>query len=1299
MKKSILLSLIALSVIVLSAKTDITSLGNNSYLVKWQIPEWQLINEGDFVSLQVSDLIFPSAEGAPLVPFDMNKVSIPASGSVSINITKKISNDITLEKRLQPVPIVSHGAKADVYQYLPNDVLYATSSPEVVTVLPANHFRNLFYVPIRINPFVYDGRNQLSVCTNLEYIISISGNTEQKSSLPLDDLSALMSKQMINSAQASNWQASDRATINYADFNQSDQWVRIETDKDGMYKVTPAMLSMLDIGEIDPTAFRMFTTGGEVQSDATNYSGPAFREIPIYVSGESDHSFDSSDYILFYGRDRNGFEMNQNIKEDQYYNPYSNAVCYWLTYSDSFSSSPNRISMSNSIAATDTVVTTPETVRVENEVYQRTPIGFDWYQGKFFGNSSAVYGPYSIYLEDVDITKPQTLELMMIQEFFDRDPGTPHNVKLLVNDISLKSSNGAVQTWSWNGSSNKNVIRHTGSSFSQGNNTIKINVLRSYADNLFLDYYQVAYQKLLIKRSNQYIASVADSLASRNVRYEFTGSNTGIRVFKTEINTGAYNVTELPVITNANGFNFVGNASSAAKYMISQAGDYYTPSLIQSVTPVDLAHETQSYDNLIIAPTEYIQQAQSLAGLYFQKWQIKSKVVLMQDIFNQFNGGMPDPGAIRLYIKHCMNFYPALPITSVTLLGSGTNDWRNYSGQSATKNKLIVYQKSVPGYYGEYGDTAVSDDNFVLLNSSANPELAIGRYPAKSQSELDIMLNNFDNYINNPQPGIWRNSLLFMADDLNNGPYVGEYSHSKDLQTTSTMINKSVLIDKIFAIDYDYDEFQNKPKAREDMFKAINNGELVWYYIGHGSYDTLGAEDYFKGSVDMGRFNNPGKLPLFIAASCDVAQYDSFSFDSAAEKVLLVEDRGAIASIAATRLSNGPANNNMFQHFFKYSINLRNPLGYSLVMAKNEYGDPNNNMKYNILGDPLLHLSTPKRDSTMTFETATKTDTMYSGEQIRIHGEFSGDNINDSTQVLVFNPDVVKRMDDIYHTIYTFRGKPLYRGSVDAANSQYDAGFIVPKDVTTGDTGLILSYLWDSEKQTDYINYLPSVSFSNQTDSSLVNSDLPDIKLYLNDTDFQSGDVVSTNPLLIAKISDQNGINMTNSPGHSILLIKDFTVSKTDVTNYFNYDKDSVTSGTLQYPLTGLSEGPHTLQLIAFDNLNEPSVGMINFTITKKSVFSIKDFLPYPNPMKKDGYFTFVLSEPADVKLALYTIRGKKIKTISSFAPKGYNQIYWDGRDADGDLIANNTYFIKLTAKSTTSKGKDEKTEKLIIYH
>ncbi|MDX9870545.1 MAG: FlgD immunoglobulin-like domain containing protein, partial [Candidatus Cloacimonadales bacterium] len=67
--------------------------------------------------------------------------------------------------------------------------------------------------------------------------------------------------------------------------------------------------------------------------------------------------------------------------------------------------------------------------------------------------------------------------------------------------------------------------------------------------------------------------------------------------------------------------------------------------------------------------------------------------------------------------------------------------------------------------------------------------------------------------------------------------------------------------------------------------------------------------------------------------------------------------------------------------------------------------------------------------------------------------------------------------------------------------------------------------------------------------------------------------------------------------------------------------------------------------------------------------------------------------------IRIYTITGRKIRNLKAgLCTKGYNQVYWDGKDNDGDRIANNTYFYKVIAKQISSGKTIEVVEKLIMY-
>ncbi len=79
--------------------------------------------------------------------------------------------------------------------------------------------------------------------------------------------------------------------------------------------------------------------------------------------------------------------------------------------------------------------------------------------------------------------------------------------------------------------------------------------------------------------------------------------------------------------------------------------------------------------------------------------------------------------------------------------------------------------------------------------------------------------------------------------------------------------------------------------------------------------------------------------------------------------------------------------------------------------------------------------------------------------------------------------------------------------------------------------------------------------------------------------------------------------------------------------------------------------------------------------------FSVTELNNYPNPMKDRTSFIFNLESNEDakeVRIKIYTTSGRVIRELTSSAYVGVNQIEWDGRDSDGDIIANGTYLYKL---------------------
>jgi hypothetical protein len=754
-------------------------------------------------------------------------------------------------------------------------------------------------------------------------------------------------------------------------------------------------------------------------------------------------------------------------------------------------------------------------------------------------------------------------------------------------------------------------------------------------------------------------------------------------------------------------------------YWLTIGGEYDNePLRLQDIKNVNTAEQVEKFIRkipkipsrgregiqcIIIYPEQGVfeAQAEELENLHSDLvCELKSQA----DIFDEY-GQIGDYVAIKSYLD-TLNVLNQETLEYVILMGSGIRYWDPQN----EKCKIMTYP-IVPSN----PESAVSDDMFVDFDNNVYPDLVIGRIPAKNDDDMNLYIERITNYILNPNPGFWRNKLLILADDEHKkGSLEGTSSpgmnHTAWAEDLGEILNKVLFIDKVYGIEYNFDEYQNKPDARDAMLNKINDGRLIWYFIGHGSEDVLGDEDYFRGSVHLRLLQNVEHLPLFIAASCSVGKYDEPSYDCISEKLLFYDDGGSIASLAATASCNPTSNTTLIKHFLVKAINERENIGLSLFDAKHNSGAGSGNSSlYNILGDPILLVTQPEILGSISI--SGDPDSLRSRELAQINGNFGEPSLINEigefrayeseydlfyTNTLVIStitgPDTL-----VYSVDYTINGNSFFNGEIDITNSNYNAQFIVPDDVHAGDKGRLISYVFEDSQNKDYLNYFYPLKLSGIRIDTL-NTISPQVTLWLDSRQFKDGDYVSTDPLLIAEIEDENGINILGSSGHKILLILDNSFEPIDVTLGFVYNVGSCTKGELSWQLYNLEEGSHTLQLIVFDNFNNPTVAETTFKAKSSGKVAIEQMLPYPNPMKKDGYFTFVITEDSDITISIYTITGRKIRTLKKpSCEAGYNQIYWNGRDGDGDEIANNTYFYKIKARQLSNSKVTDKIGKVII--
>lgn len=781
-------------------------------------------------------------------------------------------------------------------------------------------------------------------------------------------------------------------------------------------------------------------------------------------------------------------------------------------------------------------------------------------------------------------------------------------------------------------------------------------------------------------------------------------------------------------------------------------------------------------NNVIIYPDVFLAQAERLANIHLELLGKKSLLVNQQDCFDMYSGGDADPISIRDSLEALFEIYPGT-FSHVILLGSGVKTWN----PSAEKNKIITFSSNLSNPESGYA----IDDEFVDF-SGLNLSLAIGRIPAKDETMLNFYLDRVEAYLNKTNSGFWRNNFLMHSDDEKNGDTVEIVSgldHTALSESTLTKIHDGIVTTKIYGLEYDYDAFQNKPDARDALVEEINNGALIWYYIGHGNPKSLGHETYFKYPDDMSMLDNGSKLNLFIAASCSVGLFDDVNSDCLGEAVLFSGladyvdgDGGSIASISASDVCSGSGNTNLINYLVEKIVDDRNDIGLALRRAKHLTNSPSNARKYNILGDPTLPVLFPEVSGNIT----NWPDSLRSRQTISVTGNLGTEAALNSEFHMYESDRYVSYENLTYKVGYVVPGNEFVIGPLQHEDGIFKKSFIVPDDAeatkhllpiigfyvapeTTTPTGFILAGDQTSEYLPNYKVFLKSplyeryddikacyledgntvvvldssiagnsqgyeaydvyvdawakaivysldpvtgediVTFASPLQISddkidVTSASAPEINIYLDSKKFTEGDVVSTKPLLIAELEDENGINLISGSGHGLQIIVDDSGVPVNVTEGFVYDDGSYTKGELSWQLDQLEEGNHTLKIIAFDSFNNPAVQEINFIAKKSGKVSINNMLPYPNPIEKDGHFTFTITEAADITITIFTITGKKIRTLKKpGCSVNFNKVYWNGKDADGDRVANGTYLYKIRAKGLNGSKSSEKTGKVII--
>lgn len=1104
-------------------------------------------------------------------------------------------------------------------------------------------------------------------------------------------------------------------------------WYNFSIAETGIHQVTYSDLVNMGVPTpIQSAHLALFGNGGEMLPEANDQPRPDdLLELPIFVFDGGDGSFDSGDYFLFYGHsphterydaENQCFTHNTNI--------YSDSSWYFVTTTPGVGQK-KRIQTVNNAQLNANFTTNEMTyfAFVEEDLYNLGETGKDWLGDNFDINTSKTYTftTPSAPTGQGKVTL-RVAGLSGISSYFRIDVNG-----ISVGNVSLSPINSSY------------LARFGKGSFAFNASSSQIPVTLTYSkpntsSSAYLDWLEVQIPCRLSMTGGQVSFCDPNTVGTGRIsQFDIANAVSGMRVWDITEPSECVQYT----LTIAGGVaSFKVATDTLRKFIAFDGSNYLKVSPGAHVNNQNL-HATGAVDLVIVTHSKFAGQVQKLADFRQSNDGLKVKIVTIDQVYNEFSGGSQDPMAIRDYMKMIYDKTDCQYPKYLLLVGRPSYDFRGRKVGTEIFVPNYQYAANEDGIT-EY-DFYANDDTFGLLddgegaNGSGMYDLAIGRFPVSTVAQVNAAVEKSILYTTNKNLvsqnstdisnlGDWRNVMAFVADDEDWNDFIINADHFTELVADR---NSNINFDKIYLDAYQQVSNaggQRYPEVTTAINNRMNRGALFFTYIGHSGKDGWAAERILENS-DINRWHNKYNMPVMLTLSCTFGYYDRPAL-SPAELAFLNSEGGVSAIITTTREAWSSPNNsygrNIFMEMFDRSSGDYPTIGEIEYRAKNRYGGSSTSLAMFVtMGDPSMRLAVPKynvvTDSINHIAVDQPLDTLRALSKVTIAGhvaDLSGhclENFNGSIFPSVYDKKVTVStlVNDPGSQPFSFETQKsvLFKGNCTVKDGHFNFSFYIPKDIDYSfGNGKISYYALSSQLQADAAGNFTEFVIGGTDTCGVEDNEGPQIRLFLNDENFVNGGITDPNPVLIAKIKDNYGINTTgNGIGHNLTAIVDDATDKQIVLNdYYQTEKDSFNMGTVKYNLEELTPGKHTLMVRAWDINNNHSEAELTFEVLSEEKLELSHVLNYPNPFTTHTDFFFEHNQPGglfDVQIQIYTISGKLVKTINrvqNIEGTRSQAISWDGRDDFGDKIGKGVYLYRLRVRNQNNEIA-EKLEKIVI--
>ena len=1085
-------------------------------------------------------------------------------------------------------------------------------------------------------------------------------------------------------------------------------WVKISVPTEGVYQLSGAQLKGLGLGtKINANQVQLFGMDLAKLTEKVPMGLPdSLTELAIEMQDGGDGIFDEQDRLLFYAQGKNKWMFN-NATEGVIRNKIvSNDSLYFFV---TVGQVGKRLrSYPNLNTASKFVKTYPAKWLIEKDsinILNSGKVFLGDPMGTGVGKKSTLVFP--INMDGVEASSPVLLQTQLAATSYQANA----NFSIKLNDklyqtIALNPVSGFLFDDAYK-------IRFDSSSFWIDNpkaaSNVQVDFNASSTATGWIDYLALQGQRKIGFWGNSSFGFdyVSTNSNDQIVEFEIQNASNQTRVWDV---TQCLEPKEMSTQLVQNTLLTFKTKDSTQKYFYAFESNKIAAAEITTFVNNDPHFSVHPVDYIIISAPDYLPAAMRLKTFHEKQNGLKVSLIKSTQLFNEMSSGQASPIAIRNYIKYILEQSKIKnqpkPIY-LLLFGMG-----NFNPSK------IQLNKELPVYTSDLSNailTSYSTDDFYAIQQAGdqinNPQsidsmdIAIGRIPARTIAEASMMVDKLIQYQSNKKMGIWQNQLTWVADDADYNLHLQDAEEIvNNLKSkTANWNHKKLYLDLFKSTQTPTGAVY--PEVNKGIQESVQAGTLVLNYTGHGNYLRLSEEAVISKS-EMQLWNNAGKLPVMVTASCDFAPYDQPSLSPIGFDALMQNEKGIVALVAANRLVFAYSNKQINDAFMQAllvpnSAGAYPGIGVALQIAKkynfSKNGDRLNAFKFGLMGDPAMRIAQPKFDIECSLlNDAPLSDSIYFkiGEKYKLNGYVKNQgqvlsSFNGFIDLVLWDAPSSRKtlanQSTSQSVVIETQEQALFRGKATVKDGRFEIRFLMPTAMPSSKMASLKLQLYAYNDSVDASKQLQSIFIQSASKINLSDTIGPEINAKVNSIYFKSGDWVSSPSTLLVTLKDSSGIQSSgNELGHDLKLIIDDTIPVSYILNpFFAYNLNDYQSGIIQYPLPVMTEGKHRLIIKAADLLGNISRDTILVDVPGIKNSKIRNLSIMPNPVINQSKFSFEIKNSLDP--LLYQIEVLDVNGMIHYSTKALIQpmsnriiIDWDGRNNQGGILPTGMYYYRV---------------------